>query len=55
MMEQNIRVLVIGNAGVGKTTLIDVLCGEYDDIDRQTTRRRLTSGRENATILYLEI
>ena len=50
MMEQNIRVLVIGNAGVGKTTLIDVLCGEYDDIDRQTTRSRLTSGRENATI-----
>ena len=51
-----IRILVVGDAHVGKTTLIDVLCGEYDDIDTEKTRRRLTSGVENSTVgCYINI
>ena len=45
-----VRILVVGDAYVGKTTLIDVLCGEYDDIDHQSTRRQLTSSAENTTV-----
>jgi len=47
---RRLRILVCGDAFVGKTTLIDVLCGEYDDISKSETRRLLTSGGEKTTV-----
>ena len=40
-----VRILVCGDANVGKTTLIDILCGEYDDVTPKDTHRTLRSSQ----------
>jgi GTPase SAR1 family protein len=50
MNKTTVRILVCGDAFVGKTTLIDVLCGEYNDVGKKETNRRLITGAENSTV-----
>ena len=35
------RLLVVGDSRVGKTSLVNVLCGEYNRLDRAATRRKI--------------